>query len=289
MEAQSDHDIYSYERFTRHDFYTVVNRALVAEVVRRLPTGPADRGRTIVDLGCGTGAITEMLVEALGQHGLEAAIIGVEPSSSALAEAERRLAGSGADIRFVQGDGADLAGLGTTVDAVLFCNAIHLVDDPDCTVREVADVLSPGGLFAFNSAFSSDAYVPGTESFYRLWTVRAMRWLRSEHPEVRISRGGAAVTRRWRSREEYEAVLREHGFDLLHGALDEVQMTLASFQDIGRYWLFIEGALPGAPLGLGAEALRRGAAEAFDELGLTSVPRNWLQVLARRGPISAAS
>ena len=287
MEALSDHDIYSYERFTRHDFYTAVNRAHVAELVRRLPTGPAHRGRTIVDLGCGTGAITEMLVEALRDHGLEATIIGVEPSSSALAEAERRLAGSG--VRFLQGDGADLAGLPTTVDAVLFCNAIHLVEDPDRTVREIADVLSPGGLFAFNSAFSSDAYVPGTESFYRHWTVRAMRWLRSEHPEVRISREGAARTRRWRSREEYEAVLLEHGFDLLHCALDEVQMTLASFQDIGHYWLFIEGALPGAPLGLGAEALRRGAAEAFDELGLTSVPRNWLQVLARRGPVPGAS
>ena len=289
METPSDDDLYSYELFTRHDFYTAVNRALVAEVVRRLPTRPARRRRTVVDLGCGTGAITEMLVEALRQRGLEATIIGIEPSSGALAEAERRLAGSGAGVRFLQGDAAELAGLPTPVDALLFCNAIHLVEDPGSTVQEIANVLSPGGLFAFNSAFSSDAYVPGTETFYRLWTVRAMRWLRSEHPEVRVSREQAERTRRWRSREEYEAVLLEHGFDLVHCALDEVQMTLASFQDIGHYRLFIEGALPGAPLGAGSEALGRGAGEAFDELGLTSVARNWLQVLARRGLASAPS
>src|SRR5256885_13224742 len=107
MEAQSDRDLYSYELFTRHDFYITVNRALVAEVVRCLPTPPARRGRTIVDLGCGTGAITEMLIDALRQHGLEATIIAVEPSSDALAAAERRLAGSGAAVRFLQGDAAD--------------------------------------------------------------------------------------------------------------------------------------------------------------------------------------
>ena len=58
-------------------------------------------------------------------------------------------------------------------------------------------------------------------------------------------------------------------------------MTLRSFQDIGHYWQFIEGALPGAPLAVGAEALGYGAAEAFEELALDSVPRRWLQLLAR--------
>ncbi len=106
---------------------------------------------------------------------------------------------------------------------MLFCNAIHLVEGPGPHGAGDRRRPEPGRLFAFNSAFSSDAYVPGTESFYRLWTVRAMRWLRSEHPEVRISRKGAASTRRMALAEEYEAILLEHGFDLLHCALDEVR------------------------------------------------------------------
>jgi hypothetical protein len=85
--------------------------------------------------------------------------------------------------------------------------------------------------------------------------------------------------RRWLSRAEYEDSLRRNGFDIPYWALDEENMDLASFQDIGRYWLFIEGALPGVPLAAGAEALVHGAAEAFDELGRDDVPRNWLQVV----------
>lgn len=58
-------------------------------------------------------------------------------------------------------------------------------------------------------------------------------------------------------------------------------MPLRSFQDIGSYWLFIEGALPGTPLPLGAEALRMAAEYVFEELGLNVVPRNWLQLVAQ--------
>jgi SAM-dependent methyltransferase len=94
MAAGSEHDSYSYEPFTRHRLYETVNRALVEEGIHRLPV-PAARGRTIVDLSCGTGAITLMVIEALRSRGLDATIIAVEPSSEALAQAERPVAGAG--------------------------------------------------------------------------------------------------------------------------------------------------------------------------------------------------
>lgn len=288
MAAGSEHDIYSYEPFTRHRFYETVNRALVEEGIRRLPV-PAARSRTIVDLSCGTGAMTLMVVEALRSRGLDATIIGVEPSSEALAHAERRVAGAGMDVRFLQGDTADVANtLGGAVDALFFGNAIHLVHDKDQALREIAGVLVPDGVFAFNSSFFEGAYAPDTARYYRLWTLRAMRWLRREHPHVRLSRDEKAFARTWLSQDEYASSLRRHGFDVLHCALDRVNMDLASFQDIGRYWLFIEGALPGAPLAAGAEALEHGASEAFTELGLEYVPRNWLQVVASLGGATPA-
>jgi ubiquinone/menaquinone biosynthesis C-methylase UbiE len=278
MTVGSERDTYSYEPFTRHPFYETVNRALVEEAVRRL--APTAGRLTIVDLSCGTGAMTLMVVEALRGRGLEATIIAAEPSSEALAQAEVRLAGSGMDVRFLQGDVTDLPDtLGGTVDALFFGNAIHLVEDVDRAVRQIAGLLVPGGAFAFNSAFFEGAYVPGTEAYYRLWTLRALRRLRREHPRVRLSRDARMSARGWLSHEEYADSLRRNGFDIPHLALDEVRMDLASFQDIGRYWLFIEGALPGVPLAAGAEALVHGAAEAFDELGLDDVPRNWLQVV----------
>jgi len=282
MTAGSERDIYSYEPFTRHPFYERVNRALVEEGIRRL--APVARSRTIVDLSCGTGAMTLMVIDALRRRGLEARVIAVEPSSEALAQAERRVAGSGMRVRFLQGDVTDLGEtLAGTVDALFFGNAIHLVDDKDQALRRIAGLLAPRGVLAFNSAFFEGAYVPGTEAYYRLWTLRAIRWLRREHPQLRLSRDARATARVWLTPDEYAGSLRRHGFDVQHCALDEVQMDLASFQDIGRYWLFIEGALPGAPLAAGAQALEHGAAEAFDELGLDSVPRNWLQVVGTLG------
>ena len=63
---------------------------------------------------------------------------------------------------------------------------------------------------------------------------------------------------------------------------EQAMMTMDSYRDIGQYWLFIEGALPGIPLALGAEALGISAYEAGEELGLKEVPRNWLQIIAHK-------
>jgi ubiquinone/menaquinone biosynthesis C-methylase UbiE len=283
--AGSERDDFGYEPFTRHGFYEAVNRALVHDVIGRLDARPGGDGMTIVDLGSGTGAVTQQVVEALQERGLVAAsIVGVEPSAAALAQAEQRLAGSGMDVRFVQGDARDLAALGTPADAVFFCNAIHLVPDKSEAMADVARVLVPGGVFAFNSSFFTGAYAPGTDNFYYLWTVHAIRWLRREHPQIRLSKGEKTLARQWLSPTEYAGLLRDNGFEVEVCELEQVQMNLASFVDIGRYWLFIEGALPGVPLAAGADALEHGVRETFAEKDLSSVPRNWLQVIASRAP-----
>lgn len=278
---QSDQETYGYEPFTRHAFYQEVNRTLVQRTVDALTPAP-DGLTTIVDLGCGTGAVTEMVVEALGARGIQASIVAVDPAAEALASAESRLAGSPVDIRYVQGDASALKDLSASADMLILSNAIHLVDDKDATIAQIADAVAPGGLFAFNSAFFSGAYVDGTENFYRLWTIRAMRWLRAERPEVRLARDAKAIAMQWLTPQDYEAHLQRNGFEVVSRTLDEVVMTLESFQDIGHYWLFIEGALPGAPLDAGAEALHHSVAEIFEQQALPGVPRNWLQVVARR-------
>jgi hypothetical protein len=53
-------------------------------------------------------------------------------------------------------------------------------------------------------------------------------------------------------------------------------------QDVGRYRLFIAGALPGIPIPIGADALVWAADEAARELDVMEVPRLWLQLLAQR-------
>lgn len=55
-----------------------------------------------------------------------------------------------------------------------------------------------------------------------------------------------------------------------------------SLEDIAQFSMFIEGALRGVPLELGAEALRRAVRVAMHDANLGDVvPRYWLQFLAR--------
>jgi ubiquinone/menaquinone biosynthesis C-methylase UbiE len=280
-----EREAYSYEPFSRHGFYEDVNRRLVRRTVELLLVRSGGRRVSVVDLGCGTGALTWVLAEELRECRVEGRITAIDPSAAALAVAGRRLAERRVDVSLVQGDAANLAGL-APVDAVFFGNAVHLVASKDEVVGRIARALVPGGLFGMNSAFFTGAYAPGSEAFHRLWTARALRRLRDQHPEVRLDRGRRASAMDWLSPEEYQALLHRHGFEVIDCVLDEVGMTLRSFQDIGHYWMFIEGALPGAPLAAGADALGHGAAEAFGELGLRSVPRRWLQLVARARPPS---
>jgi len=97
---------------------------------------------------------------------------------------------------------------------------------------------------------------------------------------VRREKEEKAQARIQLSVDEYRQLLAESGFDIERLELCPVDMPLEGFQAISEYELFARGALPGVPLAVAVDCLRRGAADAFRELKLKSVPRNWLQVVA---------
>ena len=59
-------------------------------------------------------------------------------------------------------------------------------------------------------------------------------------------------------------------------------IQLDALRDLGKYWLFIEGALPGVPLAPGTAALGVSVYQAGQELDMTAVPRMWRQMIARK-------
>jgi ubiquinone/menaquinone biosynthesis C-methylase UbiE len=280
-------NLYTYESFAAYAFYADVNRALVRQALAHFKTRPDSKMLTIVDMACGTGAVTRLIAEEIAQQGQLAhtRIIGVDPSAEALRRAEKGMDGIDiqVDTEFIQGDAADLSQLVENVDAAFFCNAIHLVPDKLATFQQMASILAPRGIFAYNSAFYEGTYVPGTERFYRLWTRRAVGWLRQEHPEVRVSREAKAIAMQWLTQEEYIDCLKQSGFINVETHKTEAAISLDGWRDLGQYWLFIEGALPGVPLAYGAAALETAVYQAGNELGLTEVPRTWLQVVATKG------
>jgi ubiquinone/menaquinone biosynthesis C-methylase UbiE len=233
-------------------------------------------------MACGTGAITRLVAEEIARQGRQAHLIGVDPSAEALRRAQKSMEEMGTTADFIQGDANSLPSIVHNADAAFFCNAIHLVPNKLSAFQQMASILAPGGIFACNSAFYEGTYVEGTERFYHLWIRHAMRCLRKEHPEVRLSREEKAQAMQWLTPGDYIESLKQAGFGSAETNYEQVLITLDAWRDLGHYWLFIEGALPGAPLAFAAAALEKAVYQAGQELGLTEVPRMWLQIVATK-------
>lgn len=276
---------FTFEAFASYPFYTEINRSLVRRALASLARYPGATTLTIVDMACGTGAITRLIAEEVERQHRCAHIIGVDPSAEALRRAEKgmeAMGNKGVSTEFIQGDTEDLPRLVQNASAAFFCNAIHLLPDKLAAFRLMASILAPHGIFACNSGFYDGTYVEGTDRFYRLWTHKAVRWLRREHPEVHLSRDTKATAMQWLTAEGYIEQLRQAGFELVDVTQEIGVIPLDAWRDIGHYWLFIEGALPGVPLALGAAALEAAVYPAGEEMGINATPRNWLQLIASK-------
>ena len=86
----------------------------------------------------------------------------------------------------------------------------------------------------------------------------------------------------WLTPAGYINHFKESGFGQVHTHVTSVSMSLDAWRDLGQYWLFIEGALPGVPLAYGAKALGVAVYQAGQELNLEAVSRNWLQIVATK-------
>jgi ubiquinone/menaquinone biosynthesis C-methylase UbiE len=93
-----------------------------------------------LDVGCGNGAFTEMLVERFAPVSVE----GIDPSEAQLAFARTRPSSRVAHFR--QGDAMAIPFPDDTFDAAIMPLVIFFVSDPARAVAEMARVVCPGGL-----------------------------------------------------------------------------------------------------------------------------------------------
>jgi trans-aconitate 2-methyltransferase len=98
---------------------------------------------TVLDAGCGTGRVTELLAERL-PHGH---VVALDASPAMVDEARRRLVRFEDLVEFVVADLGrpfELPG-GSCVDAILSTATFHWVADHEALFRNLAAVLRPGG------------------------------------------------------------------------------------------------------------------------------------------------
>jgi len=108
--------------------------------------------QVIVDLGCGPGAVTQLILEHVSGSEPQPRVIGVDPSPSAIAKA--RAAISSRLAEFMEGSAELLSRLVPPADAVVFLNAIHLVQDKQQVLGEIRQNVEARGLLGFNSRSS---------------------------------------------------------------------------------------------------------------------------------------
>jgi trans-aconitate 2-methyltransferase len=111
--------------------------ALGREVLGRLRL---DGNETVVDAGCGSGRVTEALLERLP----EGRVIALDSSASMIAAARGRLGHSGGRLELRQTDLLELD-LGAQVDAILSTATFHWIADHDSLFERLNDALRPGG------------------------------------------------------------------------------------------------------------------------------------------------
>lgn len=99
-------------------------------------------GERWVDVGCGNGAFTELIVERCAP----AAIDGIDPSESQLNYA--RIRSASRVVKFRQGDAMNLPYADSSFDIAVMALVIFFVPDPEKSVAEMVRVVRAGGTVA---------------------------------------------------------------------------------------------------------------------------------------------
>ncbi len=134
-------------RFGAPRYYDALGRLVGLSRLYTAVADVADARGTVVDVGCGTGA----LLRRVGRDRPDAGLLGVDPDERMLATARRKAARSRdravRDARWVRGYAEEIPAADGTCDRVLSSLMFHHLDPAGRTamLAEVRRVLRPGG------------------------------------------------------------------------------------------------------------------------------------------------
>ncbi len=266
---------YSFTRFSKLPFYTQVNERL-------LDLAEVGRQQKIVDLGCGTGGITKLILERI-QSAKNTVIYAVDHSTTALKTAADEIGDRReVAVKYVHSEVQNLTeAVKEKVDAIVYCNSIHYVPDKTALVGQIKEKLQPNGIFAFNTSFFDGSHPEDSLIFFRKWMMRSLRILKREHGMI-ADKNAKVESRVQLKADDYIKLVEDAGFNVLVNDLNRVDVPHEGWHHISGFSDWIEGVMPGVPLDAGRESLQKGLAQTWDEMNLTTVPRVWLSVSAAK-------
>jgi SAM-dependent methyltransferase len=199
-------------------------------------------GESVVDVGCGPGALTTELVARVGPSSVAA----IDPSPPFVAALQARL--PAVDVR--AGTAEELPYDDDTFDAALAQLVVHFMSDPIAGLREMGRVTRPGGVVAA-CVWDHDG---GDTPLSLCWTVAR------ELDPAAVDESGLAGARQG----HLEQLCAEAGLTAIEASKLHVDVEFGSFDEWWEPYTFGIGPL-GAYIGnlddAGRSALRAGCAE----------------------------
>ena len=175
----------------------------------KLPTG-----LRWLDVGCGNGAFSELLVARCPPSTLH----GIDPSEAQIAFAKTREALKRADIRM--GDAQSLPFDDDSFDVAAMALVISFVPDPLRAVSEMARVVRPGGWVA---SYMWDAPAGGLPAHPIVAAVSSLG----------LGERGPRIPGRLFSRDEFQAAWEQAGLQDVETRRIDIQTT---YTDIDDFW-----------------------------------------------------
>ena len=188
-----------------------------------------------IDIGCGNGAFTEVLIARCAP----AAVTGVDPSEGQLAYARARPGAKRAEFRVA--DAQALPFPDNSFDAATMALVIVFIPDPRMAARELVRVVRPGGVVATYVWEFPDGFPPAPLAA----AMKDLGLAPPERPNVQASARGAM-----------QAIWKEAGLTAIETEVIRIRVSFPSFDD---FW--DSNTVPVGPSGKALSELSPGALE----------------------------
>jgi ubiquinone/menaquinone biosynthesis C-methylase UbiE len=251
---------------SRHSMYAVTSAGLVA-------LAQVGGDQTVLDLACGTGQTTQVILSRLGPGGV---VHCVDASNAMLCEGRRSVTDPRAQWHLAKAEA-----IGTLVEDadVVICNSAIWQTDMAATFAAVHSTLRPGGVFACNIGrqaimmpFTEEELNPPSASLGDLMQAFAI----IDHGHVPRPRPGE----RGLSVERVTRLLVDAGLEVLDTPEFSYEQSIECHRDWLSIPIFTERIFPDLTVDQRQAAL----ASAFERVDRRARTTRWVAFLARRPP-----
>jgi ubiquinone/menaquinone biosynthesis C-methylase UbiE len=269
--------VQTFEPFVRERAYIRVNQMLVERMLAHLPR--RERYRAL-DIAAGTGLLTQLAHSRVRATGAEVESVVLDIDILALRKARKEVP-PGAVRGYVCAS-ADRLPLDGGFDMAIFANSLHLLDDQakGDSLAEARRVLRPDGVLAVNSAFYKGAAPDDSTAFYGRWIRRAIVEINRARPNR--TKSARVPSMQSLGPSSYRDLIECAGFRILEVRERRVLLSQAAVRAISSYRDFAMAALRATDddADEASKALQATVQQAFRDLKLKYLPRNWLEIIA---------